>query len=349
MGVSGRERVTVSTAVPDARALAAVFVTGGATGLAMLPLLRTGFRFDVLVALVGGGMLAAGFLFRRAGGLPAVAIQALFAYATFSITVACHLGDGDGVFLPFFAWIVAYAAWSFTNRALVLQLALVAAGMVSGTIASLPPDARLVRFLPEAATLVILTLVVRHLRTATDHTVGALEQDASVDELTGVLNRRLFDRTVATHLGAARALGKPVSLIVGDVDRFKHVNDTFGHPVGDLCLVAAAKALASNLRAADNVFRLGGDEFAVVLPGASIEEAHRVAETLRAAVATTTMPDGVKLTMSFGAASDPAGALGTAELYAAADAALYLAKSGGRNRTATPTPLPKGRPASNGG
>jgi diguanylate cyclase (GGDEF)-like protein len=152
------------------------------------------------------------------------------------------------------------------------------------------------------------------------------QDEARHDPLTGLANRRAFEETIVLALARAGATARPITLAVGDVDRFKTINDRYGHLAGDDCLRDIARALAGASRAGDRVFRWGGDEFAVVIEGASPEEAAstcaRLEDEVRAAVRT---PAGMPVSITFGwtralEAGDPAA------LVADADAALLERK-----------------------
>ncbi|MGY1696259.1 MULTISPECIES: GGDEF domain-containing protein [unclassified Geodermatophilus] len=165
--------------------------------------------------------------------------------------------------------------------------------------------------------------------------VEALEQQATVDTLTGLVNRRVLDDALTVALTGSGDDG--TALLLLDVDSFKQINDEHGHPVGDDALVHLAGIVRGQIRAGDAVLsRLGGDELAVLLPGCSSEVAVARAESVLETVLSTplTLPDGSLLAMSVsvGVAHCRAGVLGRREFYAAADRALYRAKRGGRGR-----------------
>ncbi|QBE67130.1 sensor domain-containing diguanylate cyclase [Pseudoduganella lutea] len=155
------------------------------------------------------------------------------------------------------------------------------------------------------------------------------------DHLTGVANRRGFFHAAELELGRARRFPRPVALALFDLDHFKRVNDTHGHPVGDAVLRAFAEALRTTFRAVDVVSRLGGEEFAVLLPSTELAQACSVAKRLLAAVeGLTVRVDGVAVTftVSAGVAAWDAQMAGIDDLVKRADAALYAAKAAGRNR-----------------
>ena len=157
-----------------------------------------------------------------------------------------------------------------------------------------------------------------------------LREEAKTDGLTGLLNHRGSQERLRAALAGSD--GGPVSVVVLDLDHFKRVNDRYGHAEGDRVLADAGRLLGSVVRETDAVGRLGGEEFVLVLPGMEAAEAREVAERARAAVSDIRV-GGKPLECSAGVASHPDDAVGAAELLAAADAALYAAKDGGRRQT----------------
>ena len=152
------------------------------------------------------------------------------------------------------------------------------------------------------------------------------------DSLTGLGNRRHFDRAVQPLLEAADA--KNLSILVLDIDHFKRVNDILGHDMGDTVLKEVAARMASNLRAVDIVARYGGEEFMVALPGAALPEAEQAAERLRRSIGTSPIIlDGqaLRVTASVGVAQVREGER-LRDIFKRADAALYRAKHAGRDR-----------------
>jgi diguanylate cyclase (GGDEF)-like protein len=156
--------------------------------------------------------------------------------------------------------------------------------------------------------------------------------NANTDSLTGLATRRAFYEEASQILSKSRETGTPASIILFDLDRFKAINDTFGHGPGDEVLRAFGQTSKKMLRATDLIGRIGGEEFAVVLPGAGLEAAYLVAERTRVAFTSATAGIGeFTATLSAGVARADAGAT-VDTLLKAADDALYRAKSAGRNR-----------------
>ncbi|MGB5063318.1 MAG: sensor domain-containing diguanylate cyclase, partial [Candidatus Competibacter sp.] len=163
---------------------------------------------------------------------------------------------------------------------------------------------------------------------------------AAIDGLTGLYNRRHFLDLCERELQRARRYRLEVGLLMLDADRFKDVNDTHGHDVGDEVLRLLARLCRTALREVDIVGRLGGEEFAVLLPQTDLPAARDAAERLREAIAQTALPLGdgrmLRFTVSIGACAFAAQHITVRDLLKAADQALYAAKRSGRNQVASP-------------
>ncbi|HWH30897.1 MAG TPA: diguanylate cyclase [Mycobacteriales bacterium] len=171
---------------------------------------------------------------------------------------------------------------------------------------------------------------------------------AVTDGLTGLANYRSFTETIAREIDRASRFGRPVALLLLDIDHFKQVNDTHGHQRGDAVLVELAGRIVEQVRDVDTVARYGGEELVVVLPETDEEGAEQAAERIRVAVAGRPFggagQEPVTVTVSLGVAVHRPHGGTAASLLRRADEALYAAKRAGRNawRTAPPVPLPGG-------
>jgi diguanylate cyclase (GGDEF)-like protein len=164
--------------------------------------------------------------------------------------------------------------------------------------------------------------------------LDSCQEAAFTDHLTGLANRRRFERQLEREVARTERYGHPFCLLLIDIDNFKAVNDTYGHDAGDEALRRVANVIQSGTRGIDTGARIGGDEFAVILPETSLERGLEVAERLRTAIAALDAEPSARVTASLGIAELPACARAGDELRAAADAALYEAKRSGRDRTA---------------
>jgi two-component system, cell cycle response regulator len=167
---------------------------------------------------------------------------------------------------------------------------------------------------------------------------AALAELATRDGLTGLLNRREFLRLLREELERSRRYRRSCTLLLLDIDRFKTVNDTWGHPAGDAVIRAVAGRVLNEVRPMDRAARYGGEEFAMLLPETGVQGAMIAAERIRGAIAATPIAissdQAVPVTVSIGVAAYPAGGADEQALISSADKALYAAKQGGRDRVA---------------
>ncbi len=172
--------------------------------------------------------------------------------------------------------------------------------------------------------------------------VDRLRTQAAVDPLTGCKNRRAFDEMLSLEFVRARRYGRPLSLVVLDLDHFKQINDRYGHEAGDNALRRVGWLLRHTFRVTDGACRYGGEEFALVFPETPKEQGIRLAELLREMIESVVPDEEVpcSMTASIGIASFPEDASEPPELLRAADRALYRAKTQGRNRVAAATAVP---------
>ena len=162
-----------------------------------------------------------------------------------------------------------------------------------------------------------------------------IERMAITDGLTGLFNHRNFQETLTAEFRRLERFSAPLSLLLIDIDFFKKINDSYGHPAGDEVLRGVAEVIRETVRSVDIPARYGGEEFAALLPGTNHEGALKMAERLRESIEKTRFPfEGkeLRVTVSIGAATSPHDAVAKEELVEKTDKALYYAKRNGRNR-----------------
>lgn len=224
---------------------------------------------------------------------------------------------------PWYATSWAYGLWILLGVVLVLLVIRVRTGTLRRQAEKLRERV--------AEKTAELQDAVRQLEAANSQ----LEVLSLEDDLTGIANRRLFERRLNDEWNRARRHSQPLALILVDLDHFKDLNDRRGHPAGDDCLRRVGSFLSETIRRSGEVVaRYGGEEFAILLPGTDAGAAIRVAEALRDGVERLSIPygNGKRMTASCGVASmQPGGEMSAEHLVASADRALYAAKHSGRN------------------
>jgi two-component system, sensor histidine kinase LadS len=262
------------------------------------------------------------------------------------------LGNLLFITLAVFTMVVAFLAWRRGNRAagwFMIAWALLEGFTMTAAVrflftASVDSSPLLYYYglpLSMVAAAVLIALGVADRLRAQRLALTEAERRAQIDPLTGVLNRRsLIERLDAACL-RARARGLPISLLFIDLDHFKEINDSFGHPAGDACLRAIIDPIHAELRQSDVIGRYGGEEFVVILSSADAAAANPIAHRILERVADVRVEGfgtPIRLTCSIGiAASDTLGVWGE-HLIAQADAAVYLAKRLGRNQVQMAAP-----------
>ena len=248
----------------------------------------------------------------------------------FSVAVGTVLTGGPETALSCFqAVTVLIVGARFSNRGLLVGAPVAAVLVIATTLGVNPqyvfdnPESLAI---PLALVISIAFYTSPLLASDVRHRV-----DSTLDELTGLLNRRAFAPRFAELAQQAVLNGQPVSVVAVDIDRFKRVNDEHGHAAGDEVLRAIARSFRERLRTFELLYRMGGDEFLLVLPGADAATATDIAEALRRAV-DGLLPAGLEVTCSCGVATAEGGEEGFERLLERADAALYEAKRRGRDR-----------------
>jgi diguanylate cyclase (GGDEF)-like protein len=303
--------------------LALALAVGGGTSV--------GFWWVPLL-VVGLAGFAVADRFMRTSAHPAVWIAG--AWAALPALIAASVLVTGGATSPVLVW--------FGLPAVTLGFRFDPRGMVLGTVyvvtmflgAAVLPDPHAAweqrQDLIAIAALIVSTVILSGALVESDR---AHRRRSTLDPLTGLCNRNALEQRLSELEGQPcdPAEGLSHAFLLCDLDHFKRVNDEFGHATGDAVLQDVAYTMRATLRAGDSIYRVGGEEILVVLPGAGHGDALEIAERLRVAVRER-RPAGVPVSLSIGVAIAGAGPVDTDDMLARADASLYAAKAGGRDR-----------------
>jgi diguanylate cyclase (GGDEF)-like protein len=235
--------------------------------------------------------------------------------------------------LPY-VWVTLFAFYFFGRPAALVHLAIMAAAYALVLVEESPKESPLDGWIATVATLLVMGYLISVVRDRLGQLIAGLSDAAHRDPLTDLLNRRGFQEVFDVELERARRADQPLSLIVGDLDRFKRVNDAHGHAAGDAALKRVADAIRGAKRGFDRAARVGGEEFAVLAPNSDENGAYMLAERIRAAVHEAVADQyDTPLTISFGISTHPLHGQSADGLLRTADQALYAAKRLGRNRS----------------
>ena len=287
----------------------------------------------MLVVAAGSALLAA-LAFAGFDRIPVWGFHAGVVCASALATLGIYAWGDHAPYGPLpYLWVTIFAYYFFSLPAALVHTAVI--GAMFGVELGLrdldwtPIDS----WLATIGTLTVAGMVVAVIRDRQTGLISNLTDAARSDPLTGLLNRRGFDETFEVELERARRADRGLSVIVGDLDRFKDINDRFGHAAGDAVLRRVGATIRSTKRSWDIAARIGGEEFAVLAPDTDEHGAYVLAERLRLEIEHTFEPAGAgELTASFGIVSFPIHGQTGQALLQAADQALYAAKRLGRNR-----------------
>jgi diguanylate cyclase (GGDEF)-like protein len=234
-------------------------------------------------------------------------------------------GGAAGYDELYYLWVVFYAAYYLQRRGLVLQVLLIAVSYGVTLVLIDPGPVATSRWLTVIGLVTGGAVVIRLLTEHVEQLMAELDTAARTDRLTGLANRRALEHDYRREAARSARTGEPLALVLIDLNRFKDINDLYGHAAGDRALVGVSGRMRSVLRASDIAARIGGDEFVLLLPGSDLAGATVIAERLTASVAephTGITPVG----LCFGAAACAAGAESLDEMMRRADQALYAKK-----------------------
>ena len=327
-----------------ARAQGCLFAAAGVLGYVGVILPHpAAFNIVGLVSLQASCLVSAALLLFLGERTPRWVVAVSPFAGTLLISAALVFSrNSTSAYMLFFLWIGIYAfyflprgraamlgAFAILNYAAVIALLRLTGGGNAGGVA----NGDIHDFVLITGTLTVAGVFIFTLRDRVGRLIDRLTDAASTDPLTGLLNRRGFHRITEVELERARRAHRPFSLLLGDCDFFKLINDRFGHHAGDEALQDIARLLDRHKRRIDTAARIGGEEFALILPETDQHEAYILAERLRSRIRSVRDSQAVAVTMSFGVASYPVHGASADALLRAADEALYAAKALGRDRT----------------
>lgn len=317
-----------------ARALAWLYSTGPTLALLTLALPKSPETNELgILALVAVAYVGAAVTVLWGPRLRSWTLSLLAALGTVLITGGIYFqGDDTGSYGYFFLWVTLYAFYFETRGRAFAHLALIAASFALVLLFE-HGNSPMQRWVITVGSLLIAGLLIRALRDHVSHLMVRLSDAARTDPLTDLLNRRGFEECFDLELARARRGGRPLSILLGDVDHFKKVNDRLGHEAGDNALRSLSAVVEASRREIDTAARIGGEEFALLLPETNERGADKFAGRLRAAVRAAFAEQPVPLTISFGIATFPTHGKTRESLLRAGDQALYAAKGLGRDRS----------------
>jgi diguanylate cyclase (GGDEF)-like protein len=317
-------------------AYSAAVMYGGAMSIDAVESIVPGGQTFSLVPGVGALILVV-LLIAYGSRLPRAAMVALgpIGVAGIALALGTTSGTTDGAIL--YSWPVLWEAYFFGRRGTILIIASVAVAHGLALIAMPDGAGNLDRWIDVMASVMVIGTVVEILAMRNRRLLRRISDEARIDDLTGLLNRRGFEERARVELAWAQREEISLAVVCFDLDSFKCVNDEFGHEVGDLVLARFAECFRQDSRQADVAARMGGEEFIALLPGADLDEAYLFAERVRMTFERTA-PDGAPRVTASAGASTAVAPDRLEQLVKSADMALYAAKAQGRNRTVLDRP-----------
>jgi diguanylate cyclase (GGDEF)-like protein/putative nucleotidyltransferase with HDIG domain len=319
-----------------ARAGAVFGAAGGLFAFVSVAVPDTAVNDEGLLAATGAAsLLIAVLLLIAYDELPMIGFHVVAALGIVVASVAVYAWGVDSGYAPLpYVWVALGVFYYFPLRAALGHLALLAVGYAAALAAESPPGQVVDGWIATVGTLLVTGVFVALVRDRLSGLIANLTDAARRDPLTDLFNRRAFEEVFDIELERARRTGAPLSVVVGDLDRFKQLNDEFGHQAGDDALRRIGRSIRMAKRRFDSAARVGGEEFALLAPDCDEHGAYMLSERIRSDVeASFSGGGGSPLTVSFGIATYPLHGQSAEALLRAADQALYAAKRLGRNRS----------------
>ena len=304
---------------------------------------------DGLIVVTAGSAALALVLIVAGDRLNDIAYSLVLGLGTVLISFAAlsngeRSGGAAGYDELYYLWVVFYAAYYFRRRVVALQILLIAVSY-GITLALIDPGPIATsRWLTVIGLVTGGAIVVRLLTEHVEQLLAELDKAARTDRLTGLANRRALEHDYRREAARAARTGEPIALVLIDLNRFKDINDLYGHATGDLALIGVADRMRGGLRATDCAARIGGDEFVLLLPNSDVGSAAAVAERLTESAAER-LGDATPVGLCFGVAVCEQGLESLDDVMRRADQALYTKKRARYTGASSRTPLnaPLGR------
>jgi diguanylate cyclase (GGDEF)-like protein len=308
-----------------------LFLGGALLVLVVLAMPHGQIKTVGILAVLAGCLLGAAVVRGTSRRLPYWSYDVVAAYASLLITgarvFATTVGGGGTGIQALYLWIVLFAFYFLPRSHALLQIAWIAGLYGAALDVARPAGGDLITLWTVTMIgLLLAGLVIARMRDRTDDLVERLRQAARTDALTGLLNRRAFDERLEQELARAQRTRRPFVVLLGDLDRFKEINDHYGHPAGDATLILVGQVLRGATRTVDTVARVGGDEFALILPESDERQGWVLVERLRRYLADALIEYQPAVGLSIGLVVYPRDGETAEALRASVDRALYAAK-----------------------
>jgi diguanylate cyclase (GGDEF)-like protein/putative nucleotidyltransferase with HDIG domain len=289
----------------------------------------------LLAAMGAAALVTSAVLLIAYDRIPMIGFHVAAALGIGMASVAVYAWGVDSGYAPLpYVWVALGVFYFFPLRSALGHLTLLAIGYAVALVAEAPSGTVVDGWIATVGTLLVTGVFVALVRDRLAGLIANLTDAARRDPLTDLFNRRAFEEIFDIELERARRTGAPLSVVVGDLDRFKQLNDEFGHQAGDEALRRIGRSVRTAKRRFDSAARVGGEEFALLAPDCDEHGAYMLSERIRSDVESNFANGGDSpLTVSFGIATYPLHGQSAETLLRAADQALYAAKRLGRNRS----------------
>ncbi|MBK5224058.1 MAG: diguanylate cyclase [Acidimicrobiia bacterium] len=317
------------------RVAISMFLVGGVVCMSGVWTLQQTPRSKLAQGLVAGGLTAVGVLIWLIRRPRRSVLEAGVLLSITLLSALVGLSEPLGMAPLFYLWPIVYVAYFCRRRTLAVTYGYMVVTLAAVLVLNTTHELKLDTFTGTTATIGIMAVLVSMMTNREAVLRRELAVAAETDPLTGLLNRRSFNPHLELLVADAAVHGRPLSVVMFDLDHFKRLNDERGHLVGDRALQEFAAILRAQSRDGDLICRFGGEEFAVGLPGAAVDVARRYTERVASALVERRRSIDLAIMTSVGICSLTTQQESADALLLRADDALYAAKAGGRCRQAS--------------